>query len=121
MLTTANYIQLVIALGILNVWILRFGKPSPWRGGNAVTMAEEFAVYGLSTTVMYAIGFIKVLLALLLIAGIWVQPLTVPVALVLAAIMVGSVAMHFRVGDPLKKSVPAALVLLLCLAVVALA
>lgn len=40
-------IQLVIALGILNVWLLRFGKTTAWRGGAAKNMKEEFAVYGL--------------------------------------------------------------------------
>ena len=27
--------QVVIALGIFNVWLLRFGKPTSWRGGTA--------------------------------------------------------------------------------------
>ena len=46
-------IQIVIALGILNVWLLRFGKPSAWRGGDAQNMVQEFRVYGLPTWSMW--------------------------------------------------------------------
>jgi len=120
MQTATIVIQLLIALGIINVWLLRFGKPSPWRGGQAKNMREEFAVYGLSTSAMFAIGFIKVLLAGLLIAGIWWPVLTSPAALGLAVLMLGAVIMHFKVGDPAKKSLPAATVLILCLVVVVL-
>ena len=34
-------IQIIIALGILNVWILRFGKATAWRGGDAQNMRQE--------------------------------------------------------------------------------
>ena len=39
--------QLIIALGILNVWLLRFNKATIYRGGSAKNMKEEFATYGL--------------------------------------------------------------------------
>jgi hypothetical protein len=120
MLTTAQWIQLIIAFGILNVWILRFGKPSPWRGGEAGNMTEEFAAYGLSATMMYAVGFAKVVLALLLVVGIWIPVVAAPAAAALALIMLGAIAMHVKVRDPVKKSVPAALMLALCVAVVVL-
>ena len=45
--TAILVIQVVIALGILNVWVLRYGKATGWRGGDAKNMEEEFAVYGL--------------------------------------------------------------------------
>ncbi|HEY5764475.1 MAG TPA: hypothetical protein VIS30_00470 [Candidatus Deferrimicrobiaceae bacterium] len=35
--------RIVIALGLLNVWLLRAGKPTDWRGGDARNMKEEFA------------------------------------------------------------------------------
>ena len=31
-------LQIIIGLGILNVWVLRFGKPTEWRGGDAATV-----------------------------------------------------------------------------------
>lgn len=114
-------IQLVIALGILNVWLLRFGKSSPWRGGKAQNMPDEFAAYGLPQSAMYAVGLLKILFAVLLIAGIWFPAVTMPAALGLAVLMIGAIAMHFKAGDPAKKSLPAATVLILCLLVAVLA
>ena len=42
--TVRIIIQVIIALGIFNVWILRFGKSTDWRGGAAKSMKEEFEV-----------------------------------------------------------------------------
>jgi quinol-cytochrome oxidoreductase complex cytochrome b subunit len=114
-------LQLIIALGILNVWLLRFGKPSPWRGGEAKNMKDEFAVYGLSETAMYGVGFLKILFAVLLIAAIWLPVLTLPASLGLAVLMLGAIVLHFRAGDPASKSLPAGTVLILCLLLAVLA
>jgi hypothetical protein len=108
-------LQIIIALGILNVWFLRFNKPSEWRGGNATNMKEEFDAYGFPEGILYIIGFLKVACALMLIAGIWVPALVTPAAGILAALMLGAIIMHFKIGDPPKKSLPAGTVLLLCL------
>ena len=37
-------LQLVIAFGLFNVWVLRFDKATVYRGGNATNMVKEFAV-----------------------------------------------------------------------------
>lgn len=113
-------LQVIIGLGILNVWLLRFGKSSPWRGGEATNMKEEFAAYGLSPTVMYLVGFLKVLCALLLLAGIWLEILVLPGALGMTFLMLGAVAMHLKVEDPPKKSLPAGTLLVLSVAVLLL-
>jgi hypothetical protein len=110
-------IQIVIALGILNVWIFRFGKSTQWRGGEARNMKEEFEVYGLPGWSVQVIGFLKVLCAVGLIAGIWYPAVTQPAAIVLAILMLGAVAMHVKVKDPAKKSLPALTMLILCLVV----
>ena len=34
--------KIIIALGILNVWLLRFNKKTEWRGAGAENMNEEF-------------------------------------------------------------------------------
>lgn len=107
-------VQLIIGLGILNVWFLRFGKSSEWRGGNATNMKEEFAVYGLPDGTMYVVGFLKVLFSLMLIAGIWLPLLVLPGAAGLGLLMLVAVAMHVKVGDAAKKSLPAGTLLLLC-------
>jgi len=105
--------QLVIALGIFNVWLLRSGKATAWRGGEARTMKEEFEVYGLPAWFMKAVGFLKLFLALLLIAGIWFPAVTTPAAIGMALLMLGAVVMHFKIGDPVKKSLPAFTLLVL--------
>ena len=109
--------QVTIALGLLNVWLLRTGKPSPWRGGGAANMREEFAVYGLPSWASAVVGFLKISLALLLLAGIWFPALTRPAAAGAVVLMLGAIAMHVKVGDPPQRSLPAAVLLLLSLVV----
>jgi uncharacterized membrane protein YphA (DoxX/SURF4 family) len=106
-------VQVIAALGIFNVWLLRFGKPTGWRGGAASTMKEEFDVYGLPPWSVQVIGFLKLLFATCLIIGIWYPPLTRPAAIGLAVLMLGAIAMHIKVKDPLKKSLPALVMLVL--------
>lgn len=99
--------QLVIALGLFNVWVLRFGKPTAYRGGAAQNMREEFAVYGLPNWALFAVGALKLTIAGLLIAAVWFAGLRQPAAATLALLMLGAVLMHLRVRDPLVRSVPA--------------
>jgi hypothetical protein len=117
MATALIVLQVVIALGIFNVWILRFGKATEWRGGDASTMQQEFAVYGLPSWSVQVVGALKLLCAAGLIVGIWVPGLTLPAAAGLAALMIGAIAMHIKVKDPLKKSLPALTMLVMCLLV----
>lgn len=49
----------VIATTVLNVWLLRFNKPTIYRGGQAKSMLEEFAAYGLSETFVSINRWIK--------------------------------------------------------------
>ncbi len=109
--------QLIIGLGLLNVWLLRTDKLTMWRGGNAKNMREEFAVYGLSPNVMKLVGFLKISLGLCLILGLWVPTVTRPAAIGVAALMLGAVAMHVKVKDPLKSSIPALTLLVLAIIV----
>ena len=44
-----------VSLVVLNVWFFRFNQSTIYRGGNASNMIEEFAVYGLSETMVYVI------------------------------------------------------------------
>jgi len=109
--------QLIIALGIFNVWLVRANRATNYRGGSARTMEEEFHVYGLSTTCMKIVRVCKLLSAALLIAGIWNPLLARSGAISMAALMFAAVLMHAKVGDPIRKSVPAASLLLLSLVV----
>lgn len=110
-------IQLIIALGILNVWLLRYRKETDFRGGEAKNLREEFEVYGLPPWFMKVVGFFKILFAVLLIVGIWVPTVTKPAAIGMAVLMLGAVSMHIKVKDPVKKALPAFSLLVLCLIV----
>jgi uncharacterized membrane protein YphA (DoxX/SURF4 family) len=105
--TLATILQIIIALGIVNVWLLRFGGSTEWRGGSAQNMTEEFSVYGLPAWFMRFVGFLKISLAVLLIVGVWVPDITRYAAFGMVTLMIGAVAMHAKVGDPLRKSLPA--------------
>jgi uncharacterized membrane protein YphA (DoxX/SURF4 family) len=107
-------LQLFVSLGVLNVWLLRANKPSPFRGGDARNLREEFPAYGLPAATIYLVGAIKILLALALIAGIWFPVLIRPAAIGLGLMMLGAVAMHVKIKDRLQKSLPAAGIALLC-------
>jgi len=106
-------INLVIALSILNVWLIRFNKKTPFRGGESNSLKEEFLVYGLPIWFMYFIGFIKISLALLLIVGIWINQINIYVIALMILLMLGALIMHIKVKDPIKKSMPALSILLL--------
>ncbi len=111
-------LQIIVGLSILNVWLIQYNKNTQWRGGNATTIKEEFSVYGLPDWSLYLIGFLKVILAIALIAGIWFPVLINPAALGLAILLSGSILMHLKIKDPIKKSFPAFLFLILCLILV---
>lgn len=111
-------IQVLIALGIANVWLLRPARPSPWRGGRASTLREEFSVYGLPEWTMLLVGFLKLSLAAVLMVRVWYPALARPAAAGIALLMLGAVLMHLKVRDPARRAVPALTMLSLSLVVV---
>ena len=100
-------LKIIVGVSILNVWLLRKNKATKWRGGAAKTILEEFQVYGFSKSFCYFIGFLKVSLAILLLASIQFKTLTLLGALGLSILLVGSIIMHIRVKDAWYKSFPA--------------
>lgn len=118
--TTTIIIQVLVALGILNVWILRGGRATAYRGGDAKNLREEFAAYGLPFWFFCVVGVLKVSLAVVLIAAIWIRGAAQPAAIALGLLMVGALVMHFKVGDKLSKFMPAAAMLSMCLTIVLL-
>jgi hypothetical protein len=109
-------LQLIVAVGILNVWLLRSRRATPYRGGDAKNLREEFAAYGLPFWFMCLIGALKVGLALALIVAIWVHPLARPAAIGLGLLMLAAFVMHLKLKDPIEKSLPAIGVLAMCTA-----
>lgn len=116
-----DVLQLVVGLGLLNVWIVRSRSATAYRGGDATPLREEFAAYGLPTVVFPIVGVLKVGSAVVLIAGVWLDLPSRIAAGVVAALMVGAVAMHVRVGDPVKKALPAVAMLVMSGAIALLA
>jgi hypothetical protein len=105
--------QVIVGLGLLNVWLVRANLSTAYRGGDAKTIREEFAVYGLPGWFCTLIGFLKITSALLLLAALWMPELGLPASLTIVALMLGAVSMHAKVKDPIKKSLPAAAMLLM--------
>ncbi len=110
--------QIVAAAGLLNVWLLRANRATEYRGADAKNMREEFAAYGLPAWMVAVVGVLKVGAALALIVGIWYRLLVLPAALLICVLMLGALAMHVRIHDPLRKSAPAAGMLALALVIV---
>lgn len=112
-LSILSLLQLIVGLGLLNVWLVRAGSPTEYRGGEARTLKEEFRAYGLPDMAFYLVGGLKIAAGVILVAGLWFD---LPVRLaagVVSALMVGALLMHLKVGDPLKRSIPAAVILVL--------
>ncbi|MBT3547340.1 MAG: DoxX family protein [Flavobacterium sp.] len=110
-------LKIIIGLSILNVWLIQPKKHTKWRGGNATTIEEEFNVYGLSKSLYLIVYFLKVSLAILLLASIQFDILTLVSSLGLAFLLLGSILMHVKVKDAWYKSFPAFLFMVLNLTI----
>ncbi len=89
MYTLAIGAQVVIALSILLVWVVRFPN-----------VVKEFHEYGLPDWVRTVVGATKISLATLLIAGIWYPRLVLVPALMMALLMVAAQVAHVKVRHP---------------------
>jgi len=110
-------LKIIVSLSILNVWLIQPKKPTKWRGGKAKNIFEEFEVYGLPKVLCYVIGFLKVSLAIILLASIQFTTLSLIGSLGLSVLLLGSIGMHFKIKDPLYKSFPAFLFTLMNLVI----
>jgi hypothetical protein len=110
-------LKLIVALGILNVWLLRSGKATAYRGKDAKNLREEFAVYGLPYPIFILIGILKVGLALGLVISLWIPGVAQPAALGMGVLMLGAFVMHLKVKDPINKALPSLAVLAMCVAI----
>ncbi len=102
-------IKIMTALGIFNVWILRYNKTTEYRGGNAKSLKEEFETYGLKSWFMYIIGAIKIVISILFIISCFniLDSAVFYGSAIMSIIMIGAILMHLKANDPFKKSVPA--------------
>jgi uncharacterized membrane protein YphA (DoxX/SURF4 family) len=109
--------QVAVALGLLGVWVLRTGGAGG-RGDGAERLLAEFRSYGLPAWFARVITSLELVLAVLLLAGLRWKIVAAPAACVVALVMLGALGMHVKVRDPVHKSLPA-FVLLVLAAVVA--
>lgn len=96
--------QIIVALSIVYVWVFRFDN-----------IVKEFNQYGLSDLTRSIVGFSKIVLSTLLIAGIWYPALVLIPALLLAFLMLSAQYFHFKAHNPWQKRIPSLLLLTLCL------
>lgn len=114
-----KYLSFFVSVVVLSAWSFQLNRPSIFRGGTSTNMSEEFAAYGLNDSVMVAVGIFKVVLALLLLLGGIKYPKFIkPSAAGMAVFMAGAVYFHIIIGDGIIPTLPAATMLLCCLALV---
>ncbi len=92
--------QLVIAASVSYVWIFRFDN-----------IVKEFKQYGLSDLTRTIVGASKIVLATLLVTGIWFPILVFIPALLMAFLMLCAQYFHFKVKNPWSKHLPSLLLL----------
>lgn len=117
-MTLPHLLQIIVSLGLLNVWLIRAPKETSYRGGEAKNLRQEFATYGLPVWFYYLIGVLKVGSALALLYGLWNSAVALFASFVVVGLMIGAIAMHLKVKDPFIKSLPALLMLAMSAAVV---
>jgi uncharacterized membrane protein YkgB len=100
--------QLIIAFSIVVVWVFRFDN-----------IVKEFKQYGLSNLTREMVGSTKIVLATLLVVGIWYPSLVLIPALLMAFLMLSAQYFHFKVNNTWQKRMPSLFLLLLSLFIAA--
>ncbi|WP_069661197.1 DoxX family protein [Arcticibacter eurypsychrophilus] len=104
--TLSNCAQIIIALSIGYVWIVRYDN-----------IVKEFKQYGIPDLLRNFVGATKIALSTLLVTGIWHPTLVLIPALLMAGLMACAQVAHFKVKNPWPKFVPSLLLLTLSLLV----
>ena len=104
MLQLSVIVQIIIALSIAVVWIIRFDN-----------IEREFKVYQISNLMRNFVGATKISLATLLVAGIWYPSLVLVPALLMAFLMLCAQATHVKAKSSAVKFLPSLMLLLLSL------
>ena len=106
-------VKTIIFIGIMNVWFVRSKTKTNWRGGNSLTLKDEFHFYALPDWTFYFVGGTKIFSALFIFLSIWIEEVPQEIfAIILSLLMIFAILMHLKVGDKPIKSLPAFLMLL---------
>ncbi len=111
------FLKVITGMSILNVWLLRKNRTTPYRGGNSESLFDEISFYGLPDWSFPLIGTLKVMLALLLLVSVWMTQLSVFISLGLGLFMLGAFLLHLKVNDSFKKSLPSLSLFISCIIV----
>jgi len=106
--TLAITAQLLVAASVFYIWIFRFDN-----------IVRDFEHFKFSPIFRNTVGVVKLVIATLMVVGIWMPAVVFGAALGMTVLMLGAQWAHFRVGNPMAKRVPSALLLALCLFVAA--
>lgn len=112
--TFVRVLEVIVGLGLLNVWLVRSRSATNYRGRSALTLKQEFAAYGLPPVAFFIVGTLKVLAGVVLLASLWWPMPARLAAVVVAGLMIGALLMHAKVKDPVLKFVPALAMLVMC-------
>lgn len=113
-LTLSDVLQLVIGVSIVIIWVARTTVASAYRVGNAQTLSQEFTEAGLTQGVYQVMRVLKPIFAFLLVIGIVYKPFFIPCMTFTTLAMAGAVYAHVKVGDNIKKMLPAITLLMFC-------
>ena len=111
--------QILIPFGIVNVWFIRAGRETAYRGGNARDLKSEFLAYGLPSWMFYLIGGLKTIAAALILIGFLLPVCIICGASLMTALMLGALLMHAKVQDPAIRYLPASLMFVMSLSLFA--
>ncbi len=96
--------QVIVALSVLFVWIVRLPN-----------VEQEFREYALSDVMRNFVGATKISAAALLLAGLWYPGLVFPASVVMAFFMICAQFFHYKARHPASKYAASLLLLLLSL------
>jgi len=105
-------VSFFVSILVTNVWLFRFNKETPYRGGNSKNMIEEFATYGLDLNIMYLVGTLKIVASVGLIIGLLKTKISIYSSLLMSVLMIGAIYFHYKISDPAIKYFPSILMLL---------
>ena len=103
MIAAAHLAQIIVAVAVGYVWIFRFDN-----------IVNEFKHYGLGDLTRTMVGAAKLILATLLVAGIWYPGLVLVPAVLMGLLMAAAQYFHFKVNNPMSKRLPSLVLLALC-------
>ena len=95
MITLSNCAQVIVAVSVFVVWVLRFDN-----------IVKEFKTYAIPDIVRNIVGATKIVLSTLLITGIWYPQLVLVPAIIMAILMICAQVTHLRIGNPIEKFLP---------------